>query len=152
MDALDELAELGESLETLNKRAAEEAGPKLLEAVRKTAGAGQTPEGEAWPPGADGQAVLTGAANAIVMAVVGPQIQLSIGVPYVFHDRGAGDSSESKAAKRASAERARKHAESGTRSKFHAPRRQILPDSHEFPKSFAEALTKAIERAFANRR
>jgi hypothetical protein len=135
-----------ESLRTLNEQVAKAAEAGVKAAARASADAAETPSGEEWPELADGGKALRGAGAAIESSTKRNRIDLKIGKPFVFHNHGAGGSSTTKEAvrqrKRAAAERAK----SGTTSKFHAPRRQILPVAGE---PIPETMTAAIEEAAA---
>jgi hypothetical protein len=147
--ALAAIIDAIDSLRTLNERVAKEAEAGVLAAARSTAAAGEAPSGQAWAERAEGGKALDGAATAIEVSTKGPRIDLKIGPPWVFHNRGAGGSSTTK-----EAERHRKRAEArrvkgGTKSKFHAPRRQIIPTAGEpIPAPMKEAIADAAARVF----
>jgi len=138
-----------ESLRRLNERTAKAAEADILAEVRKTAAAGQTPSGDPWPPLADGGKPLAGAAKAISSSVKGARIDLKIGPPWVYHHHGAGGSSQTKEAKRHRQRAAARHAKGGTKSKFHAPKRQIIPDPGDpIPPPMKAAIVDAATRVF----
>lgn len=136
-----------ESLRTLNEQVAREAEKGIARVARETAAAGTTPSGEKWPERKDGGKALRGAPNEISSSAKGTRVELKIGTPYVFHNYGAGGSSTTKEAERARKRSAAKRAATGTKSKFHAPRRQILPDVGEpIPAGMREAIEDAAAR------
>lgn len=138
-----------ESLRTMNEQVAKVAEPGVAAVARASAAAGEAPDGEAWPARKEGGKALPGAAAAITSSSKGSRIELKIGAPYVFHNHGAGGHSESKEAVRHRKRSASEHAKSGTSSKFHAPRRQILPDPGEpIPAEMNDAIQAAAARVF----
>lgn len=147
--ALDAFIAGVERLRDMNGLVAKEAEKGVADALRATARAGETPSGDDWPELADGGKALQGAAGAIESSTRGTAIELKIGKPYVFHNRGAGGSSTTKAAERhrKSAETAR--AKGGAKSKFHAPQRQILPlHGQPIPAAMKEEIAAAAARVF----
>lgn len=148
-DELEAFVRRVEALGKMNAEAAKEAAPDVLEALQKTARAGTSPSGEPWPPKADGGRALGGAAKAIEVTTKGPQVVAHIGPPEGFHNWGAGGSSTTKKAVQARARAARVAAKSGTKSKFHAPRRQILPGPGDpIPPAVNDAMRAAAARVF----
>lgn len=138
-----------ESLRTMNEQVAKEAEEDVADVARKSAQAAVDPDGNPWPDREEGGKALRGAAAALESRAWGNRIMLSIGPPYVFHNWGAGGSSQTKAAERARARASAKRAKSGTQSKFHAPRRQILPEAGEkIPEKMREAIDAAAKRVF----
>jgi hypothetical protein len=128
---------------------AKEAEADVLAAARSTAAAGEAPSGEAWPERAEGGKALEGAAAAIESSTKGTRIDLKIGKPYVFHNHGAGGSSMTKEAERHRKRAEAQRAKSGTKSKFHAPRRQIIPNAGDpIPEPIKEAIAEAAARVF----
>jgi hypothetical protein len=138
-----------ESLRTLNERVAKEAEKDVLAAARETAAEGAAPDGTAWLPRADGGKPLEGAASAIESSSKGPQIQLRVGKPHVFHQHGAGGTSTTKDAIRARRASEARRAKGGFRSKFHAPRRQIIPKPGDpIPEPIKRAIAAVVARVF----
>lgn len=137
-------------LQAMNERVAKEAEKPVADVARKSAGAGQAPDGSAWAPRKeDGGQALAGAGDAIKSSAKGNEIKLTIGKPYVFHDGGAGGTSTTKEAKRERARTRKRQAASGTKSKFHAPKRQILPAAGEpIPKAMNEAIESSARKVF----
>jgi hypothetical protein len=148
-EALDAFIAGVESLATLNEEVAKAAETPVADVVRATAAKASTPDGEAWAPRSGGGKALAGAAAAITSSVRGNRITVSIGPPYVYHNWGSGGSSTTKAAKRARSKATAARAASGTRSKFHAPKRQIIPDAAEpIPADINAAIKATAERVF----
>lgn len=144
--SLEAFIEGVENLRRLNETVAKEAEKDVADAVRETARQAQTPTGEAWAPRKeDGGLALRGAADAIESSTKGTAIVLRIGPPWVFHHYGAGGSSTTKGAERLRKKSSARRAELGQKSKFHAPRRQILPNPSDVPESVREAIQKAAE-------
>lgn len=138
-----------ESLRTMNEQVAKVAEPGVADVARESARAAQSPSGESWPDRKEGGKALAGAAAAIESSARGSQIKLTIGKPYVFHNHGAGGSSTTKEAIRSRKATAARQASSGTKSKFHAPKRQILPAAGEpIPADMNEAIADAADRVF----
>lgn len=149
MSGIDELDKLADALEDFDERVAERAGPEVLKALQKTVRAQQEPDGTPWPPSSNGGAVLTQAASAMALTVTKGDIKIRLEAPYVFHDYGAGGQSQSKEALRARARAERNRAKGGTKSKFHAPRRKMLPDPTDpVPDDVVDALDKATQDTF----
>lgn len=138
-----------ERLRGLNEEAATEAAPEVLGALQETAAAGTTPSGDPWAPKADGGRALSNAAKTIKISTKGSQVVATIGPPEGFHNWGAGGSSQTKKAQQARARAARAAAKSGKRSKFHAPRRQILPGPGDpIPPAVNDAMRESARRVF----
>ena len=138
-----------ESLRAFNEDVAKAAEPKVLAAMQETVAKGEAPDGSEWPALADGGKPLEGAAKAIKSSVKGNRIDLTVGPPYVFHNHGAGGHSDTKEAVRARKASEVRRAKSGTKSKFHAPRRQILPESGEpIPAGVNTAIEEAATTVF----
>ncbi len=116
--------DLGERVDEAAPVAAERALRASLEA---TAGAGRDPQGKPWAGRVDGGRPLVGVVAQIRIERDGDRVYARIGSPAAFHHYGAGGSSTSPAAERARKRAARRRAEAGTASKFHAPARRILP-------------------------
>lgn len=149
VDALDALVHALDRVGEIATETARLAEDPVRMALAATARAGTTPSGEDWEPLHDGRAPLTAAGGAIKMVRSGPRLRATIGMPYVFHQHGAGGTSDTKAAKRHRARTAKAQAASGKKSKFHAPRRQILPEQGEpMPKGVREAVEDASKEAF----
>lgn len=138
-----------EKLRQLNELVAKDAQPEVAAVARKSATAAETPSGDPWPPLKGGGAALRGAAAAIEASTKGNRVVLKIGPPYGFHTWGAGGSSTSKKAEHARKTAAKQHATAGTKSKFHAPRRQILPAPGEpIPEDMKAAVEASAKRVF----
>lgn len=138
-----------EQLQELNERVARAAEKPVADVVRANIIAGRSPSGEAWPEREEGGRALRGAAEALESTSAGTKIVLRIGPPYVFHNWGAGGSSTTKKAEQTRKSAARKAASSGTKSKFHAPRRQILPIAGEpIPEKMNEAIAETAKLVF----
>jgi hypothetical protein len=137
-----------EGLRTLNADVAKAAEKPVADVARASAAKGQAPDGTAWAPKAEGGQALAGAAGAIESSTKGSTIKLTIGPPYAFHNWGAGGSSTTKGAERERKRTAKRQADTGTKSKFHAPKRQILPSSDAVPAAMREAIAKVAERLF----
>jgi hypothetical protein len=138
-----------EKLQAMNEDVARAAEKPVAEAARKSASAGQAPDGSAWAPKADGGQALTGAAEAIGSSTKGNQIKLTVGAPYAFHNHGAGGTSQTKEARRERSRARKRQADSGKKSKFHAPKRQILPAPGEpIPKAMNDAIETTARKVF----
>jgi hypothetical protein len=138
-----------ESIRTLSQQVAKAAEEGVRSAAQASADRAETPTGEAWPELADGGKALRGAGAAIESSTKGTRIELKIGTPEVFHNHGAGGSSTTKEAERRRRRAEVDRAKSGTKSKFHAPRRQILPVAGEpIPTPMREAIEDAASRIF----
>lgn len=145
-----------ENLHRLNEEVAREAVGDVREALAKTCAAGEAPDGTPWKPLADGAGdPLTGAASALKAEQKGNRVLVRVGPPWVFHHYGAGGSSKTKAARSARARAAKakaRAAESGEKvkaSKFHAPRRQMIPDPGDpIPDGVRDACAAAAARVF----
>lgn len=148
-DALESLVDALDRVGEIATETAKLAEDPVRLALAKTAYAGTTPSGEDWEPLADGGKALRLAGAAIKMVRSGPRLRATIGKPYVFHNFGAGGSSQTKEARRHRARTAKAQRASGKKSKFHAPRRQILPDqSDPMPKGVRDAVEAASKEAF----
>lgn len=102
---------------------AREAAPQVEAVVRRTAAAGTSVEGKAWPPTRSGARALPDAASAVTAAAVGTTVVISLKGPYVFHNSAAG-----------------------------ADRRRILPEEGAgIPAPLAKVLLEASQRVFARR-
>jgi hypothetical protein len=118
-ETLDEmisaLRELGEG--RIGEAIAKRAAPALEESIKKTARAGQDPEGKPWAPRKDGGPALQHAADHIRATAHGDVVRVTLTGPDVFHHFGA------------------------TRG---GVRRQVIPDAGaELPPSVVKALTEA---------
>jgi|GEM_PF-1733002 len=148
-DAMRDFAKRIGELTALNDGIAKEAEKDVADAVRDTARAGTDPYGDAWPALQAGGQALKGAADAIQSSVLGRTITLSVEPPYVYHQFGAGGTSQTKAAERARKRAAHKREKTGKRSKFHAPQRMIIPTyTRDIPDGIRKALKTAAERVF----
>lgn len=116
---LDELRDTFRRLETLPADAAKLAAPLVERALKATASAGTTPDGQAWPAKKDGGAPLVHAADAIKTEAVGTVVRTTLTGPTVFHHFGAG-----------------------------SPRRQVIPDPGSIPAGVERALKTAADLAF----
>lgn len=117
---LEAFAERLRALGKLAPEAAKEAAPLLAEAVQRTAAAGTSPDGQAWPTKRDGSRALPNAASAITAVATGLAIVVRLAGPYVFHHYA--------------------------KSAF---RRRILPDSGAgIPKDVLAVLQEAVKRTF----
>ena len=56
--------------------------------LKRTANAGQSPEGTAWPKNEDGSKSLAKAANELVVTVVGTTVLARVSCPYNLHHLG----------------------------------------------------------------
>lgn len=121
----DDLLALGAKIRAAGGAAAEAA---LRREMRATVAAGETPDGDAWPARKRGGKALAGAVAGLRFEASETVASVSVGVPLAYHDGGAGGSSESKGAARAKRYRAKRRKETGTQSRFHAPKRQIIPN------------------------
>ncbi|AKV03189.1 hypothetical protein AKJ09_09852 [Labilithrix luteola] len=147
--ALDAFIAGIESLRTLNEQVAREAEEPVADVFRENARRGVTPDGDAWPEKADGGRALPKAADAVESSAQRNRITVKVGAPYVFHNWGAGGSSQTKEAKRRRKHAAKQREESGKKSKFHAPRRQMLPDAGaDVPAAVSEVLKDTAARVF----
>lgn len=111
-------------IEGLPGDAAREIAPLLLEAVKKTANAGTTPDGRPWAPRKkDGARALVNAADHLSFRVLGKAIaQLVLTGPDVIHNRGTTT----------------------------IPQRRILPDAGAgLPKLVVDAAAEGARRAWA---
>lgn len=114
---IDRVRKLG----TLGADAAKIAAPLVEKAMKRTAAAGTTPDGQAWQPRKDGGRPLVNAADALSAEAVGPVVVGKLEGVEVLHNRGT---------KR-------------------MPQRQILPDlGAGIPKVIGDALTEASQKAF----
>lgn len=153
-DVLAELEALGTRLGNFAEGAAKRAAPKVLAALKSTAAAGTAPDGTPWAPLKGGGKPLEGAAGAITLEVSGATLKAKIGEPWVYQDAGAGGASTSKDAERARKKATKKQetikkTHTGRASKFHAPRRQILPGPEDdMPAAVVAALSEACDAEF----
>jgi hypothetical protein len=107
---------------TMPAELAREAAPLVEQAVKATAAAGTTPDGEAWAPRKrDGGRALANAASAVSAAAVGASVRVTLTGVEVFHHLGAG-----------------------------VPKRKILPDGGAgVPPKIAEGCLVAARRVWA---
>lgn len=102
--------------------AAHEAAPLVEAAVKKTAAAGTTPDGQPWKPTKDGGRPLVNAAAALSAKAIGTVVQVTLKGVEVIHNFGDKRN----------------------------PKRQILPDGGAgIPKGIVDALVEGANRAFA---
>lgn len=100
---------------------AREATPGVEAALRATAAAGTTPEGQAWAPTQKGGRAMVHAPEHIEAKAAGGAIRVTLKGPDAFHNYGAG----------------RGHV-----------KRQVLPSGGELPDGVAEALSAAAGKVF----
>lgn len=109
------------SADNIENKIAARASETVLAAVKKTAGAGQTPEGKPWAEKKTGGRAYKNAASKLAGAVSGNVVTITLSGPEVFGHFGAG-----------------------------APVRQMIPDgSTGIPKTVSDALDKAANEVFA---
>jgi hypothetical protein len=121
MSGLDEMIDAFHSLGTIDERTAKIAAPLLDQAVKQTAGAGQSPEGKPWAPTKTGRRAMANAASHIQTRAFGPVVKQTLTGPDVFHHYG-------------------------TRGE---PRRAVIPDAGGMlPTVVGNALDKASAQAF----
>lgn len=139
-----------EKLQAMNADVAREAEKPVADVARKSAADGKAPDGSPWAPKKDdGGRALKDAGSAVASSTKGNQIKLTVGTPYAFHNSGAGGTSQTKEAKRMRARTRKRQAETGKKSKFHAPKRQILPASGEpIPKAMSDAIEESARKVF----
>lgn len=120
--SLDALIARVRKLGKMPEDVARVGAPLVLEAAKKTARAGTTPEGKPWPLTKKGDRALVNAADHLSVKASGPTITLTLkGKAEVVHNYG-----DSK-----------------------APKRQILPDGGAgVPKGIADAVRKAAIQVF----
>lgn len=109
-------------LSQLDRRAAELAAPRLEEAIRRTAAAGTTPEGEPWAPTKKGGRAMRGAAGHITAKAYGSTVRIKLETADVFHHYGRGETE---------------------------PRRRVIPDPGTRPAAVDAAVKAATAEAFA---
>ena len=145
---LDAFIQRMSELRNANEAIAKEAEKGVLQSVRGTASQGQAPDGTPWPALAEGGGQpLAGAAAAIQSSTSGSQVILKIGEPWVYHQHGAGGSSQTERAVKERERKAKKHAKKGTHSKFHAPQRKIIPEAGDpIPAGAIEAIETAAKK------
>lgn len=121
--ALDEMIGAARKLGSpeFAREVALEAAPLVDEAIKRTARAGQAPDGTTWPARKkDGQPALQHVADQITTEAAGEVIRTTLDGPAVFSHFGAG-----------------------------IPRRQVIPDSAvAIPESVNRAVTLGAERVF----
>lgn len=102
---------------------AKEAAPRVQEAIRATAAAGTTPEGQAWAPRKDGGRALADAAAHVTAKALGAIVRVTLAGPDVFHHFGKGSGE---------------------------PRRRVIPDvGGQLPPSVAKAMQDAVAALWA---
>lgn len=107
------------ALRDIAASAAEEAAPLIEAALKETAAAGTTPDGDRWKPTKGGERPMVNAADHITVVARGTTVRATLKGPDVFHNYGAG----------------------GTR-------RQVLPDMEaDTPPAIVEAIEEAVARA-----
>ncbi|WP_437647860.1 hypothetical protein [Sorangium sp. So ce362] len=88
--ALERMISACQELARLPERAAPLAAQKVGEELRRTASAGQAPDGTPWAPRkADGGRAMANAAKAITVKAIGTVILITLHGPEVFHHFGA---------------------------------------------------------------
>lgn len=122
MPGLDDMIRSLRSISKLDERAATIAAPLLESALKATANAGTTPDGQPWAPRKkDGGRAMAGAASAISAGASGDTVRVTLRGPEVFWHFG----------------------ERG------APRRQVIPDGGgEMPAVVSDVLKKSTAQAF----
>lgn len=96
------------------------AAPLVDAALKATARAGTTPDGQAWKPKAVGGRPLVHAADAISTKASGNLVVATLTGPTVFHHKGLGGK----------------------------PQRRVLPDSGELPAGVRKAVMRAATEVF----
>lgn len=125
-DALAAFIQRVEAWRQLNEDVAKTAAPRIEEAARTSAAAGQDPETQPWPTLRDGSKPLDGAAGAIKSSATGNRIELKIGKPWVYHQHGA------------------------AAGKAHFPKRKIIPDAGDpVPKRWRDVITEVAKKCFS---
>lgn len=138
-----------EQLGRMNERVAVAAEEPVLEVLQENVARAVAPDGEPWPDRKEGGKALRGAGDAIKSSASGNRLTYSLGPPYAFHNWGAGGSSTTKKAESERRRTARRQEKTGTSSKFHAPKRQILPVAGEkLPETISEAIADAAKSVF----
>ena len=102
------------------KKAAPACADVLREEITRSISAGQSPEGEAWKPRADGSRALQNAAKALTVEAHGTVVQAVLTGPEAIHHRGTKKD----------------------------PRRQILPTSGTLPDAVNEGFKRALAAEF----
>ena len=150
---LDAFIQRMSELRNANEAIAKEAEKGVLQAVQETASAGQAPDGTPWPALSQGGGQpLAGAAAAITSSTSGSQVLLKIGEPWVYHQHGAGGSSQTERAVKERERKAKRHAKNGTKSKFHAPQRKIIPEAGDpIPVGIAAAIVTAAKKVIESK-
>jgi hypothetical protein len=122
IDDLEEMIATFRRLENFPEEAAKRAAPLVDAAVKRTASAGQDPDGKAWAQKKDGSQALKNVADHITTKAFGPVIRQTLPAPDAYHHFGT---------KR-------------------TPRRQVLPDAGAgtIPDSVFQALLKGATEAF----
>jgi len=92
MPGLEEMIASLRSLDELPTRTAELAAPALERALKATAAAGTSPDGQAWAAKKTGGRAMTNAAKAISVKALGPVVRVTLDGPEVFHHFGKGSS------------------------------------------------------------
>jgi hypothetical protein len=106
--------------ERVASRVAEVAAPLVDAAIKRTAAAGTTPDGNPWAPTKDGKRPLENVVSQITTSAAGPTITTTLTGPAAFHSKGLG----------------------------HSPRRQVLPDTGNVPPAVEDALNQAAKQVF----
>lgn len=109
---------------TFAAECAREAAPAMAAEIKRTAAAGTSPDGAAWPEKKGGGRALAKAAGEVTARAVDDVAAVSIPFPYSLHNAGQG----------------------------HAPKRQILPETGAgIPPRMAEVCSEAAQRVWARR-
>lgn len=121
MATIEEMIGSLNALSAIDKRTAALAAPRIEEALKKSAAAGMSPDGEAWAPAKKtGKPTMVNAAKAISTKAFGNVIRTTLTGPEVFHQYGVRGE----------------------------PRRKVIPDTNTTPDIVADALDEASAQAF----
>ncbi|MDB4996651.1 MAG: uncharacterized protein JWM74_4083 [Myxococcaceae bacterium] len=120
-ECLDDMIARMRGLDSFTAEAAKEAAPLVQTSARRTAAAGTTPEGKAWPPKKDGGRALEHAAEHVTAVAVGSAIEVTLTGPDVFHNKGTAS----------------------------VPERRVIPRVGDpIPRTYADAMREGARRAF----
>lgn len=89
-EALDAMIARAKALRVAGEQIAKEAAPLVEAALKKTAAAGESPDGKPWIPTKDGREPLAHAADAIEVKALGETVVVKVKGHHVFHQRGTG--------------------------------------------------------------
>lgn len=122
MSELDAMIAEMRELSKFDTEAAKQAAPLIEAEAKRTAAAGTTPDGKAWPATKEGKRALAGAASHVTAKAVGTLVAVELEGVETFHDRG----------------------------NAHLPKRQIIPaQDGDMPDGIAKAAQAGSDRAFA---